>query len=825
MSSNRSYLLAYHPANFDEAGAVNDYLTKAGYSIAHLKSNQFSHVGDFAKAIEKSDSPLILLVSDNFLKSAECLYGFFDVFKQVRDSRELVVIICEGKVAINNDFEQVKTSFEKLSGLIKYLNTWQNQYLDLRTQKRSIPDEKREQYEQQLRTTRNISTEVGDFMKSINELGPLDYPTLANTNFEAFYLKVNDLGSFENYLRILAEEASAELSPEPKPAVKEAPFKIAKEPQEDFPKVIKPEEVIVEDVIIEDDDDEEEEIIKVIVPNEESILPKFKPTEQVLREVEEESAELAKLPLSVTAPAGDLNILFEKDMSDPSRETPLTESVATILAQANQFFKSGNEADGLRVLKNGIAQHPKDTALRYEYGASLARYTRSYNLAKYHLKQNLDIDPNHAKSLFLLGRMAELDGDRRTAINFYKGVADVQKDFPEVNFRLGLLYLITGTGDKKEVKKYLKKELEINSKNVEATYRLGTLLAETEKKKDKGLKMFQKVLELDPEHKFVYYDLALLFYKHDDFKKASLFYQKACDVNPELKTAENDAAFGLRKVDKPVQLKAKSTNKTKNRQVKPGKTILITGATSGIGRATANVFAENGYRLILTGRRLERLEELKTDFEKEHGSKVQILNFDVRDKKSTESAVNSLPEDWKNVDILLNNAGLAKGFSAIHEGDYSHWEAMIDTNLKGLLYMTRTVAPHMVKRKSGHIINIGSIAGKEAYPNGNVYNATKFAVDGLTKAMRIDLVHHNIRVSQVCPGHVEETEFAKVRFDGDEERAKIYNDFNPLTSRDVAETIYFIATRPAHVNISDVLITATQQATATIVSRTGRKNG
>ena len=822
MSANRSYLLTYHPANFDEAGGVNDYLTKAGYKIAHLKSNQFSNIGDFAKAIEKSDSPLILLVSDNFLKSAECLYGFFDVFKQVRDTRELVVIVCEGKAQVNNDFEQVPTSFEKLSGLIKYLNNWQNKYLDLRTQKRSIPDEQREEYEQELRVIRNISTEVGDFMKSINELGPLDFPDLANTNFEAFYQKVNDLSSFENYLRILAEEATAELSPVPTSKVEEN--NIIEEEPETFSKRIEQQEVIVEDVIIEDDDDdeEEEEIVKVIAPSGESILPKFKSTEEVLREAEEESIELAKLPLSVTAPAGDLNILFEKDMTDPSKEVPTTESVATILAQATQFFKSENEADGLKLLKKGIAQHPKDTALRYEYGASLARYTRSYNLAKYHLKQNLDVDPNHAKSLFLLGRMAELSGERQTAINFYKGVADSQPDFPEVNFRLALLFMVTGTGEKKQVKKYLKKELEINPKNVEATYRLGTLLAETEKKKEKGLRMFHKVLELEPNHKFVNYDLALLFYKHEDLAKARLFYQKACDVNPELKTVENDEAFGLRKVVKTVKLSPKTTDK--KGQVNSGKTILITGATSGIGRATANVFAENGYRLILTGRRLERLEGLKADFEKEYGSNVQVLNFDVRDKKATETAVNSLPKDWKNVDILLNNAGLAKGFSAIHEGDYSHWETMIDTNLKGLLYMTRTVAPYMVKRKSGHIINIGSIAGKEAYPNGNVYNATKFAVDGLTKAMRIDLVHHNIRVSQVCPGHVEETEFAKVRFDGDEERAKIYEDFNPLTSRDVAETIYFIATRPAHVNISDVLITATQQATATIVNRNGRKN-
>lgn len=823
MSSNRSYLLTYHPANFDEAALVKTYLMKAGYSISYLKSNQFTNVGDFAKAIDTTEAPLILLISDNFLKSADCLYGFFEVFKKIRDSRELVVIVCDGKIEVDNDFEQIPTTFKKLSGLIKYLNSWQNQYLDLRTKKRFISEEEREEYEQKLRVTRNISTEVGDFMKSINELGTLDFQELINTNFEAFYQKVNDISSFENYLRLLADEADQELSTEPQEdAFQSIETSSSEETELGYStrfSDLNDDTPVVTDVEIEDD---EEGLIPEIATTGNPLMPEFKSTEEIIENAEEESLELISSSSISTAPAGDLNILFEKDMSNPLKETPVPESVANIMAQANEFFKAGNEADGLKVLKDGIATYPKDTNIRYGYAASLARYTRSYNLAKFHLKANLDIDPEHTKSLFLLGRMAELGGDRTTAINFYKSVADNQSNFPEVNFRLGLLYMVTGTGTKKDIKKYLKKELLLNPQNVEATYRLGTLYAETENKKDKGIETFKKVLQLEPKHKFVNYDFALLHYKHGDYEMARYFYKKATDINPELKTPDNDAAFGIKKEEKIVAIK-QASNAQRNGRPKVKKTVLITGATSGIGRATANVFAENGYRLILTGRRLDRLEDLKADFEKENGSQVQILNFDVRDKKSTENAINSLSSEWKKVDILINNAGLAKGFSPIHEGDYSHWETMIDTNLKGLLYMTRTVAPFMVKRKSGHIINLGSIAGKEAYPNGNVYNATKFAVDGLTKAMRIDLVSHNIRVSQICPGHVEETEFAKVRFDGDEERAKIYDDFNPLTSRDVAETIYFIATRPAHVNISDMLITGTQQATATIVDKTGRK--
>ncbi|MBC7776220.1 MAG: SDR family NAD(P)-dependent oxidoreductase [Phycisphaerae bacterium] len=254
----------------------------------------------------------------------------------------------------------------------------------------------------------------------------------------------------------------------------------------------------------------------------------------------------------------------------------------------------------------------------------------------------------------------------------------------------------------------------------------------------------------------------------------------------------------------------------------PSKLVLITGATSGIGRATAEIFARNGYRLILTGRRVERLVELKNQFESEFGTEVLLLPFDVRDHGAVEAALANLPQSFQDIDILINNAGLAKGLAPIHEGNLDHWETMIDTNVKGLLYVTRLVSAGMVRRRSGHIINIGSSAGKETYINGNVYCATKFAVDALSKAMRLDLHAHNIRVSQVSPGHVEETEFAITRFDGDAERAKIYNDFQPLKSSDVADAIYYMATRPPHVNIQDLQLFATQQASSTVIDRSGR---
>jgi 3-hydroxy acid dehydrogenase / malonic semialdehyde reductase len=241
------------------------------------------------------------------------------------------------------------------------------------------------------------------------------------------------------------------------------------------------------------------------------------------------------------------------------------------------------------------------------------------------------------------------------------------------------------------------------------------------------------------------------------------------------------------------------------------KLILVTGATAGFGRAIAIKFAQNGYDVIITGRRKERLGELEKEL-LTYKVKVKSLNFDVRSKDEVESAINSLETDWKTIDILVNNAGLAAGLSHIDNGDTDDWDRMIDTNVKGLLYVTRSVSPLMVLRKAGHIFNIASIAGKEVYENGNVYCASKHAVDALSRAMRIDLVKHNIKVTNIAPG-MAETEFSLVRFHGDEEKAKsVYKGFDALTAEDIADVIYYCATLPAHVCISDLVITPTQQA-------------
>ncbi|WP_257670246.1 SDR family oxidoreductase [Parapedobacter tibetensis] len=249
------------------------------------------------------------------------------------------------------------------------------------------------------------------------------------------------------------------------------------------------------------------------------------------------------------------------------------------------------------------------------------------------------------------------------------------------------------------------------------------------------------------------------------------------------------------------------------------KIAFITGASAGIGAACATIFAQEGYNLLLAARRVDRLEVLSKNLTASHGTDIKLLPLDVRNAEEVSFTFGNLPEEWKQVDVLVNNAGLSQGLDPIHEGDIGDWDRMIDTNIKGLLYVTRTVAPLMAARQSGHIINIGSIAGKEVYPNGNVYCATKHAVDALTKAMRIDLLDKGIRVTSIHPGMVE-TEFSEVRFKGNKERASaVYHNMEPLVAEDIAETVRFIASRPKHVNISDIIIMPTAQATATMVMR------
>ncbi len=555
-------------------------------------------------------------------------------------------------------------------------------------------------------------------------------------------------------------------------------------------------------------------------------------------------------------------------------------------------IQNGNVNEGLAQMHRVLEKEPTNTNLRMHYAILLAKDQNNISGAVEQLEKVLQYDERNTDAYFLLAEIAEMHGDYLQCRSYYEKVAEIDPAYQDIYYKLGILTATHFEKDAADAGTYFKTSLIYNDKNADAAYQYALLLQDKLGKEKKAIKWFHRTLEINPQHPFANYDLAMIHHGRQERAEALDFYLRACDLTPEFQTEANDKAFYYSVLDSTraseainlhlgiedkqmemqvvssleevssLELEVSSSEavpsvssldvlssevetpnletvkelETPNPELETPKTAisyrlpkvdtkiaLITGATSGIGKATAEAFAKAGFSLILTGRREARLELLQADIQAEFDTHSVVLPFDIRDLSATQSAVEHLDQAWCNVDILINNAGLAKGFDPIHTGNIEDWETMIDTNIKGLLYMTRLISPFMVARKTGHIINLSSTAGKEAYPNGNVYCATKFAVEALTKTMRMDLVAHNIRVSQIAPGHVEETEFALTRFEGNIERAaKVYENFQPLRAIDVAETILFIATRPAHVNIQDILIASTQQASAMMVERSGR---
>ena len=496
----------------------------------------------------------------------------------------------------------------------------------------------------------------------------------------------------------------------------------------------------------------------------------------------------------------DLTAVLEAEESKVDSKFAEAEKGGTTLEEQQAardawfWIDKGHAERGIELFLLALEQYPNSEWLQAEYERAAQPSNTPIEVSEPALNPSIQTD--EAKSYELMGDMAAERGDYLFAKYCWDRVVEMDPTIPNIYRKLGLMTAEHLRDYRETAAIYLRKSLEISANDSEVKAALGEILG-------LGAQM-AVVVRNDTTH---------LGLQDNEAQVPAVNVEDLTKASDSLSQQELEALNA-----QPSTLNLQPS--TRNAQ--PSQLVLITGATSGIGKATAEIFARNGYRLILTGRRVERLVELKKRFETEFGTEVLLLPFDVRDSGAVEAALANLPESFQDIDILINNAGLAKGLAPIHEGNLEHWETMIDTNVKGLLYVTRLVSPGMVRRRSGHIINVGSSAGKETYPNGNVYCATKFAVDALSRSMRLDLHKHNIRVSQVSPGHVEETEFALNRFDGDADRAKIYNDFQPLKSSDVADAIYFMVTRPAHVNIQDLQLFATQQANSMVIDRSGR---
>ncbi len=903
--TEKTVLLAYHSANQELALTIDQKLTPAGYYFRHVSCND---EGDYLHAELKSAiHPILLLISDNFLRSSKCMLDLLPVFQEQVRSNRVKTVIVDG-IKHNSETglaEIIPTSFDRVSNVIKYMNHWQDEYLEVRRKKRDIPEIEEIELNNQLKVIRSISSEIGEFLRFLRNR---DYTTLEEFQAEhylQFFQFMSDMSKYDNWVIQSSIPSDATMTNDNS------------------------------DSTLTNNNGQHEDEVAINLAN----IPGI----SLLADAEEEVMNFPSIS--------------NREVSENVNEQKHVPQANEFQQEAQREIEANKIEQAIKTLQTGIEAHPTDEGLRYSYAKALIVHTENYDIAKNQLETLLQLTGDNVDAHYLLGELAELREDYFTARFHFEKVIQIVPTYPNVNYRLGNILANKYNNHQEQAAALFEKAIQLDSSNSDAHYQYAVLQDEYFNQTNKAIVYFEKTLEIEPNHPLANYDLAVLFHRLGQFDHAKRAYLSAVDINPEVKTHQNDSVFlvlpeldsvhngempapfnkteaeneiieqtdetfeaGIEEQpisitsqedlieqtdetfeagieEQPINITSQEdlieeidqaaaivmnmpnentpptlgvntdmlqklqedikrleslllSNQTLlqstqqhleeipttteeeieddfpklGAEKEPAKTVLITGATSGIGKATADIFAANGYRLILTGRRTDRLAIIKQQYEDTYGSEVLIQDFDVRDPLSVEEMTEKLNESWQNIDLLINNAGLAKGFEPIHEGKLEDWETMIDTNIKGLLYMTRMIAPLMVKRGGGQIINICSIAGKEVYPNGAVYCATKHAVDALTKGMRLDLHQYNIRVSQVAPAHVEETEFSLVRYDGDEEKsANVYRDFQPLKAIDVAETVYFMASRPNHVNIQDVVLYGTQQASATIVNRSGRE--
>ena len=864
--NNQNVAIAYCIDNINVAESLDQQLSPAIGSLTHLYGSRNSQENPLTEQIIKHQGPVLLLISDNYLKSTACMLGGLHMLNEKQE--EILPVVIDGLRKDKETGEPVfiSTQFDRISDMIQYINYWQDQYLDLRRQKRELSDLDEKTFNDHLKSIREISSETSEFLRVLRNMEHYSLQEFTHNDFEVFFQFAGDQHAWESFqknrlhFRMQQQAGSASGVMDTDVEVIDRQGGSHQDTAEVDLSAIPGMDLLGIDDQVEEELEELEDALTTEAPVLEDALNASLEQEEEEEEEEEEEPHLAveaeestdqspppelEVPLEIVNEEEE-EVEDEEDevIEEEDEELELEVPIENILENAWALAEANNSTAAIQHLEDAKLNY-QAPELDYYQALILAQFDQNLVAAKQKLEQLTASVPAHQDSLFLLGEVSEIMEKFQDAGDAYGKLYQIQPDYKGLKYRLGMVWAHHFEDKSQQAADLLAEAVKEDPENVDAIYQYGLLLNEKLGQQEEAIEYLNKTLSLSSDHPFAHYDLALIYHQQGDATAAAVAYQQAIIINPELKTPENDMAFNniatvaedstaieqttLEALKNNIAqledlINAREEENTKLKLSRPGtdKTVFISGATAGIGRATAALFAENGYRLILNGRRNERLEELKATFEEEYDVDVKLLPFDVSEVSAVQEAVEGLGEDWQNVDILINNAGKARGSAPIHEGDFAHWDEMIDTNIKGLLYLTRAISPQMVARKSGHIINVGSVVGKEVYKNGNVYCATKFAVDGLTRAMRMDLHEHNIRVSQVSPAHVEETEFASVKYGGDQEKANIYQDFKPLSAQDVAETIYFMATRPAHVNVQDVLIMGTQQATATMIDRSGR---
>ncbi len=796
--NNPHFVVLFHQVNYPLAAQMTRHLVRGGFTFALVCEDDLKPGESLATRLEHDTRPLLLMVSDNFLKDSSCVANLLPVLQKREPSEIQIIVLTEGFP--DESSEPVPTRLDRVGQILHYINYWQDQYLQLR---KIRPDQIEDagQHEVLVKQVRKIAFEIGNLIEFLREQQTYSWEALTANHYELFFRKSGNISlhpDFKNEHPFLEEDEHLE------DRIRESMEVI----RDDESPLEEDTEILVKLPIQEQAENGQSDTSQLQANPEHELLKKLIAYKNGLEEEEE----------------------FEDDDDDWDEEEDHSES-NDISDPDDEDQDAGHiialPQRNLAHMKRLVEHDPENIPARLDLAALLAEDDQFFNETTNHLEEVLRLDPKNARAFTLLGQLSGQYKETKLAIRYYEKALESDPTYGLAHLGLGRI-LLEEPQQIDRALDHLSDAKSLLTDNEEALSLYGQALVSVGKLK-KATKAFKKLLKLDPENESVKAILADLYYQIGDKIKAVQVHRLAPDTKleqPDTGWPEELLSFDQSEKGDAPQTTVETTTGSK-KTTQPEKepqvlTILITGATSGIGRATARILAKAGHRLILTGRREERLHTLHEELKNEFNADVFPLSFDIRQEAVTRQMMKALPESWANVDILINNAGLASGLAPIHKGDIEDWDRMIDTNIKGLLYMTRAISPGMVKRQKGQIINICSTAGKETYPQGNVYCATKFAVEALTRSMRQDLHTYGIRVGQISPGHVEETEFAITRFHGDTEKANIYSDFNPLTSLDVANAIQFMISQPAHVNIQDIMMMGTQQGSPTMINRSGR---
>lgn len=765
---------------------------------------------ELAASESRKDALVLVLVSDNFLKSAECMKRLLAFTQEEYLPMLLPVLVPGRRAAENGGTEEYPTNISTIQDTIFYRDFWYDEWIRLRKQGNLATEDELRDLEARKNFSKKMQPMMNTILRHLNNAIPKSLDELKADNYELLFgkLGLNGLSNEERQMPL----SVALGGPEAETTTEEEDVNSEAEEIADAFSIKLP---------------EAEEITVSLPENEEAFALELVEVEETTNS---EATETAKSSISAVLDAyreaheeattetsqSDLDALLTNNQQENNPQTEqenpvLATTMATVLDNDSSDFQLAAET-------NIFFDIPVETPVTAVVEAPVYE--------DFVIGDVDDIDV-----LFVLADTETEESDYAHAAICFERILALDHDNGRALLGLARLYAryLHRTND---ADKTYRKALLCNDENPNLYYEYAMFLQDfVPMQRRRVVELLNDAVELNPFHENAYLALAKQYAANNQPADAKAAYLQACLLNADLRNPGLESQLRIIRHEAPINdpLPSDVVEEVVLQAAAPAEepnpyadtVVFVSGASSGIGRATAERFIRAGYRVIINARRTERLVEFRNSFDEKQQAQITCLPFDVRNHDEMRAALLSLPEEFKNIDILVNNAGLAKGSSPIHEGRWSDWETMIDTNIKALLALTREVSAQMVANKRGHIINIGSAAAKDAYPNGNVYCATKAAVDMLTRAMRLDLFTHNIRVSAVQPGMVE-TEFALVRYEDQERATKLYEDIKPLTPEDVADTVFYVATRPEHVNIQDVLMYTRQQAHTTTVDRSGK---